>query len=368
MALAVIASNCAIADDKAWYLGANVGQARASIDAAEITSGLLGSGLSTSAIVDENRDLGYKVFGGYQLNKGFALEGGYFDLGQFGFRADTAPAGSLTGNIALRGINLDAVGTLPITERFSAFGRIGAAYTEAKGTFTGTGRVQVLNPNPRNRSTNLKVGLGVQYALSDQWVLRAELERYRVEDAVGNKGDVDLGSIGLVYRFGAKAPMPVSREMAQAPTPVLAAPQPMVVSTPPLAPAPMPPPVKTTFSADSLFDFDKFVVKPAGRVDLDKFAIDLKGLDYDVISVTGHTDRIGSHTYNQKLSERRADAVKSYLVASAGVPANKIRAQGLDGAEPVTKPGDCVGNKATKALIACLQPDRRVDIEVTGKR
>ncbi|HEY5580703.1 MAG TPA: OmpA family protein, partial [Rhodoferax sp.] len=138
-----------------------------------------------------------------------------------------------------------------------------------------------------------------------------------------------------------------------------------------VAPPPPPPPVlprKVSFSADSLFDFDKASVKPGGQQELDKFSAELKGTQFDVINVTGHTDRIGSHVYNQKLSERRAEAVKGYLVTSAGVAADKIVPKGVDGAEPVTKPGDCKGTKATKALIACLQPDRRVEVEVVGTR
>jgi OOP family OmpA-OmpF porin len=127
-------------------------------------------------------------------------------------------------------------------------------------------------------------------------------------------------------------------------------------------------PTKVTFSADSLFDFNQTTVKPAGQQNLDKLAADLKGVDYDAIRVTGHTDRIGSHAYNLKLSTRRAEAVGAYLVQSAGIPASKITAQGVDGADPVTKPGDCVGNKVSKKLIACLQPDRRVEIEVSGTR
>ena len=129
---------------------------------------------------------------------------------------------------------------------------------------------------------------------------------------------------------------------------------------------------KVTFSADSsadsLFDFDKSTVKPAGKQALDKFAADLRGANFDVITVTGHTDRIGSHAYNMKLSTRRAEAVKTYLVESAGIPAGKIEARGVDGANPVTKPGECKGKKATKKLIACLGPDRRVEVEVVATR
>lgn len=366
---AVIASPFAMADDSGWYGGANIGQSRATIDDARITSGLLGGGFSTSSIIDEDRDRGYKIFGGYQINKHFALEGGYFDLGKFGFTATTVPAGTLSGNIRLRGLNLDAVGTLPVTEKFSVFGRVGANYAEASDAFSGTGSVSVLNPNPSKRDTNLKLGLGLQYAFTESLAMRAEVERYRINDAVGNKGDVDLVSVGLVYRFGAKTQAPVARVAEPAPAPVALAPaaQPVAVTPPPAA-VPPPMPMKVTFSADSLFDFDKASVMPSGKQRLDKFVADLQGVDFAVITVTGHTDRIGTHAYNIKLSTRRADAVSAYLVESAGVPASKIVTKGVNGAEPVTKPEDCVGRQASKQLIACLQPDRRVELEVSGTR
>jgi len=370
IALAVIASTCAVADDSAWYLGANIGQSKASIDDARINSSLLGAGFTQVLIADENRDTGYKIYGGYQFNRYLAVEGGYFDLGKFGYRATTVPGGTLTGEIKLRGINLDLVGTLPITEKFSVFGRVGANYAEARDSFAGTGSVHVLDANPNKRETNAKLGLGVQYALTNALSLRAEVERYRINDAIGNRGDIDLASVGLVYRFGAKSPAPVAQPVVYTPVP---APQPVIVAAappppPPPAPVPAPMPTKVTFSADALFDFDKATVKPTGKELLNKLAADLRGVDYDVIAVTGHTDRLGTHAYNLKLSERRAEAVSSYLVGFAGIPAAKITARGVDGADPVTKPGECVGNKATKQLVACLQPDRRVDIDVSGTR
>jgi OOP family OmpA-OmpF porin len=369
LTLALMAAPFAMAQDAGWYGGANLGQSNASIDDARISNDLLGSGLVTTSIDDDDRDRGFKLFGGYQVNKYFAVEAGYFDLGQFGFVANTVPTGSLSGNIKIKGLNLDAVGTLPITEKFSAFGRLGVAYAHTDGRFVGTGAVNVLNPSPSARDTNLKVGLGVQYAFTEALSLRAEIERYRINDAVGNKGDVDLASIGLVYRFGGKTPTPVAQTTAPAPVIIAQAPAPTPVYVAPPAPPPPPPaPQNVSFSADSLFDFDSAAVKPAGRGELDKLATDLRGVDFDVIKVTGHTDRIGRQAYNQKLSSERAEAVGSYLVSAAGIPAGKISAKGVNGADPVTKPGECVGTKVTQALIACLQPDRRVDIEVTGQR
>lgn len=368
LTLALMAAPFAMAQDTGWYGGANIGQSIATIDHDRISNELLGSGLTTTSIADDDRDRGFKLFGGYQVNKYFAVEAGYFDLGQFSFLANTVPIGTLNGNIKVRGVNLDAVGILPITEKFSAFGRIGVAYAHTDGSFAGTGAVSVLNPSPSARDTNLKVGLGVQYAFTDALSLRAEIERYRINDAVGNKGDIDLASIGLVYRFGGKTPTPVAQTYMPAPVIIAQAPAPVYVAPPPPPPPPPPMPQKVSFSADSLFDFDSAAVKQAGRGELDKLATDLRGVDFDVINVTGHTDRIGRQAYNQKLSTQRAEAVGSYLVNAAGIPASKINAKGVNGSDPVTKPGECVGTKVTPALIACLQPDRRVDVEVTGKR
>jgi OOP family OmpA-OmpF porin len=120
------------------------------------------------------------------------------------------------------------------------------------------------------------------------------------------------------------------------------------------------------FSGDALFDFGKETVRPAGKQELDNFAAELRGTRFDVITVTGYTDRIGSSDYNQKLSQRRAESVKAYLVDKAGIPADKVTAIGADGSDPVTKPDECKGRTRTPSLIACLQPDRRVEVEVNG--
>lgn len=204
--VAAVASTCALADDTGWYGGANIGRSNATIDNARITSGLAGAGLRTTSIANRDRDTAYKIYGGYQFNKYIGLEGGYFDLGKFGFTANTLPLGTLNGNIRLRGFNGDAVGTLPLSEKFSALGRIGFNNAQARDSFTGTGAVNVTNPNPSKRDTNYKLGVGVQYAFNDALAMRAEIERYRINDAIGNRGDVDVFSVGLTYRFGGKTP------------------------------------------------------------------------------------------------------------------------------------------------------------------
>ena len=141
---------------------------------------------------------------------------------------------------------------------------------------------------------------------------------------------------------------------------------PVAAVAPAAAPAPKPSADKIKLAADTLFDFDKATLKAEGRAKLDELAVKSKQLKLEVILAVGHTDRIGSDAYNQKLSERRAAAVKTYLV-SKGVEANRVYTEGKGEKQPVT--GDkCKGNKATKELKACLQPDRRADIEIIGTK
>lgn len=125
-------------------------------------------------------------------------------------------------------------------------------------------------------------------------------------------------------------------------------------------------PQKINFASDALFDFNKADLRSEGRTMLDELARTLQGASYEVILAIGHADRIGSKAYNQKLSLRRAEAVKKYLV-DKGIAPNRIYVDGKGETQPVTKPGDC-RMKNRKALIACLQPDRRVAVEVNGTK
>lgn len=101
----------------------------------------------------------------------------------------------------------------------------------------------------------------------------------------------------------------------------------------PVAAAPAAP-SKLTFASDALFDFDKSVLKPEGKTKLDGLVTQLKGVNLEVAIAVGHTDSVGTDEYNQRLSQRRADAVKTYLV-SQGIPADRIRTEGKGESQPV---------------------------------
>lgn len=165
----------------------------------------------------------------------------------------------------------------------------------------------------------------------------------------------------------------LSKAACTAPAPKAApAPAPAAAAAPAPAPAPAAAPKreKVTLSADTLFDFDKATLKPAGKAKLDELVSRLAGVDLEVVNSTGYTDRLGKASYNQKLSERRAEAVKSYLV-SKGVSANVIKTAGKGEADPVVNcpnPSKKGKIKNFKQLVKCLQPNRRAVIEVVGTR
>ena len=132
-----------------------------------------------------------------------------------------------------------------------------------------------------------------------------------------------------------------------------------------------------SLSSNFLFSFDKSVLRQEAITTLNEIANKLKSLsleDLESISIEGHTDFKGSADYNQRLSERRAVAVANYL-AQVGVPANKITARGF-GKSQERMSGECIeqtkgianASKRRSALIACIEPDRRVDVRINAKK
>ncbi|MDG5977785.1 OmpA/MotB [Hydrogenophaga taeniospiralis CCUG 15921] len=358
-----LASSAYAQDTSHFYGGGSVGQSRMELDAPR-TTGILLPGVNTSGTASDEKDTAFKVFGGYQFNRSIAIEGGYFDLGKSRFTTNTAPSGTLSGETRVQGLNLDVVGTIPLTERFSALARVGAQHAWSEDRFSGTGAGSGISSRSKHNDTNYKVGLGVQYAMSSSVWIRGELERYRLKNATGHRTNADVVSVSLVFPFG-RAPV---AQVAAAPVYVAPAPMPEPVAAAPM-PAPVAPaPQRVSFSADTLFGFDKATVRPEGKAELDRFSDQLGGTSYQSISVEGHTDRLGSTGYNQTLSDERAASVRNYLVNSGKVDPTRISAVGKSESQPVTAPGDCTDRQSRAQLINCLQPDRRVEVEVNGTR
>jgi len=194
---------------------------------------------------------------------------------------------------------------------------------------------------------------------------------------VDTRGEVAKSPFNLCWRTGYWSPALAIAECdpdlvpkpAPKPTPAAPAAKPAAKPAAPAAkpaakPAAAPVTEKVTISADALFDFDKAVIKPDAKTKLDDLVGKIKGVNLEVVIAIGHADRIGGHAYNNKLSLRRADSVKAYLI-SKGIPANRIYTEGKGKKQPVK---DCPAMKDRKKLIECLAPNRRVEVEVVGSR
>ena len=176
-------------------------------------------------------------------------------------------------------------------------------------------------------------------------------------DANWTPATAAVGCDGAIVAPKAAAPAPEPAPAAPAaPAPAAAAP---AAPAPAPAPAVPPPPVatKVTYAADAFFDFDKSVLKPEGKAKLDDLTSKVKDINLEVIIAVGHTDSVGSDAYNQKLSVRRSEAIKAYLV-SKGIEKNRVYTEGKGEKQPVAD------NKTTEGRAK----NRRVEIEVVGTR
>jgi OmpA-OmpF porin, OOP family len=168
-------------------------------------------------------------------------------------------------------------------------------------------------------------------------------------DANWTPATAAVGCDGAIVAAPAAAAAPMAPKAA-APAPAAAAPA--------AAPAPMPvAAAKVTYASDAFFDFDKAVLKPEGKAKLDDLVGKVKGINLEVIIAVGHTDAVGSDAYNQKLSVKRSEAVKAYLV-SKGIEKNRVYTEGKGEAQPVAD------NKTRDGRAK----NRRVEIEVVGTR
>ena len=341
----------AVADDMyrgAWYLVPGV------------------SYMNTDSDLDANNGGGAFIKLGKELSPSWDIQGG---LGYNRAGEDTGIAGA-GGHYKQTTLGVDALYMFS-RDKFRPFLLAGLGAARNDADYSGIPTIK----NRSNTSWLADVGLGAQYLFNDSFGLQADLRHQWSKSkakAPGTTFDADstigntLLSLGGIFRFGAPAPMPVA---AVEPTPE---PTPAPVAEPAPAPEPVPaaapcnPKLETvTISAEKLFGFDKAKLQDGSKPILDDAAAKIKANpDIELVLVTGHTDRIGSEAYNQKLSERRANLVKDYLV-SQGVDASRLKAVGKGESEPVS---DCKGTKKTNKLISCLAPDRRVVISAEKQR
>jgi OOP family OmpA-OmpF porin len=183
-----------------------------------------------------------------------------------------------------------------------------------------------------------------------------------VQDA---RGIIVRDPFGLCWRTGYYTPadavagcdLPLVPPTPPAPPTPVTPPPPPPAPAPAPAPAPVPTSEKVTFAADAFFDFDKAILKPEAKVKLDDMASKLKDVNLEVIVAVGHTDSVGTDEYNQKLSIRRSDAVKAYII-SRGIDAKRVFSEGKGEKQPVAD------NKTKDGRAK----NRRVEIEVVGTR
>ena len=180
---------------------------------------------------------------------------------------------------------------------------------------------------------------------SGQLVWKNGTNEYCWRDAFWTPATAAAGCDGAIAKAAAPAPAAAAPAAAPAAAAPAAAPAAPAVAT------------KVTYAADAFFDFDKAVLKPEGKAKLDDLVSKVKGINLEVIIAVGHTDSVGSDAYNQKLSVRRSEAVKAYLV-SKGVEKNRVYTEGKGEKQPVAD------NKTSEGRAK----NRRVEIEVVGTR
>lgn len=271
------------------------------------------------------------IFGGYQITDHFATELSLEEFGRFKAKHGTDQFKHNT-----YGATLSLKASYPVLKGLDVYGRVGAALIRSD--------YKDINATSTEKSHKTKVSPvfagGVEYAVTPALAVRAE---YQWVSKVGKSNhpsikyspDIGTVSLGVSYRFGQVTQAPVVNQVY-------------------------------SFNDDVLFAFGKATLRPGAEKSLDevqqKIANEVS--EISAINVAGYTDRIGSDAYNLKLSQARADNVANYLISKSISP-EVITAVGYGKADPVTG-NKCDNVKGRKALIACLAPDRRVVINVTG--
>lgn len=303
------------------------------------------------ALADEGHNRNaptYGVFGGYQIlnqnNFGLAAEAGYDFFGKNTFRNNHDDAGYHSAH----GFNLALKPSYEVFQDLDVYGKVGVAVVRNMYKLGRGDNAPKLN----NTKASLILGAGVEYAILPelaarieyQWLSKAGNFDSAVDKVLGVRPnfnynpDIHSVTAGISYRFGQGAAV-VAPEVVN----------------------------KTfTLNSDVTFAFGKSTLKPEASTALDGIYGEIAQVANPAVAVNGYADRIGKDAANLKLSQRRAETVANYLV-SKGVNSNAITATGYGEANPVTG-NTCDAVKGKKALIACLAPDRRVEVQVQGNK
>lgn len=289
----------------------------------------------------------YGVFGGYQIIDNLAVELGYDYFGRVRGNENEFRAFKHSAH----GTHLSLKPSYEVISGLDVYGKVGAALIRNDYKFYSQ---SAQTEKSHTLRTSLVLGAGLEYAITPSIAARIEYQwinkvgNYAKAEAKENRADalkysptLHTVTAGISYRFG------------QGAAPVAA---PEVVTK------------NFAFSSDVLFDFNKANLKAsaASALDAAHTEINALGLANPAVQVAGYTDRIGSEAYNLKLSQKRAETVANYIVSKGVNPAN-VTAVGYGKANPVTG-NTCDAVKGRKALIACLAPDRRVEIQVQGSK
>ena len=336
--------------ENTFYAGVKAGQA--SFHDGINKNSVIANKLSVNDYGYNRNSFTYGVFGGYQIlnrdNLGLAVELGYDDFG----RAKAREAGKTVAKHTNHGTHLSFKGSYEVLNGLDVYGKAGVALVRSDYKFYDkTNGARDHEEGRHSLRTSGLFAVGAEYAVLPELAVRLEYQwltrvgKYRTQGAHNSSVDYNpwIGSInaGVSYRFGQGA-----------------------VAAPAMAPEV----VSKTFNlnSDVTFAFGKANLKPQAKATLDGIYGEIAQINSAKVAVAGYTDRIGSDAGNLKLSQRRADTVANYLVQK-GVATNAISATGYGKANPVTG-ATCDQVKGRKALIACLAPDRRVEIAVNGTK
>jgi OOP family OmpA-OmpF porin len=378
---AAVNGACESIAEPGYFAGIGLGYSLSDIDGPKIRKELCGGDVicTIKSYSHDENDLGFKLYGGYLFNENFALEGGYFNLGEYSFHTEGEDATTryiYEGTSQMHGLHIDAIGYLPLNENLSLTARLGVMYAEVKEEYAySEGGIEgdlyvngsAKEKSPDKRDVGFKYGVGLQYDFTPAFGVRGEWENYHLEEAIAAGADLTLFSLGIVYRFGVPEPEPLIIEkevVKEVEVPVVIEKKvevPVVVEKEVIKEVEVPaepivfikPGERIILASNSLFDFDKSDLKPQGKAALRDLMKKIR--KDDNLIITGHTCSMGSEIYNLKLSERRASSVMNYLIAN-GIAPERLEMRARGESEPI----------ASNATEEGRIQNRRVEIEVVA--